>query len=192
MLDGADPQSAVRGLHQRARKMMRGRSGSGPSMGWCGCAGRRCAPPLPGGSDPDNQTISSDPEGTIWAVASNVYAMRGGIARRYRFPGVQALPIRNVSRDRPGMLWIGTDGSGAYRLTPSGVIHYSAPRRLANNFVRAQADAVSREEQSCTARCRRRLRYIAFPRRSSSWGTTPWRLPSGSARETCPTGHPAQ
>ena len=93
--------------------------------------------PLPGGSDPDNETISYDPNGTIWAVASNAYAIRDGIAHSYKFVGMPNLPIRNVFRDRAGTLWIGTDGSGVYHLTPSGAVHYSAPHRLVNNFVRA-------------------------------------------------------
>jgi ligand-binding sensor domain-containing protein len=93
--------------------------------------------PLPGGSDPDYQTLSYDPDGTIWAVASGVYAIRDGVARPHKFAGMPDLPIRNVFRDRSGILWIGTDGSGAYRLLPSGAVRYSAPNRLVNNFVRA-------------------------------------------------------
>jgi ligand-binding sensor domain-containing protein/signal transduction histidine kinase len=92
---------------------------------------------LPGGSDTDYQTISYDPDGTIWAVASGVYAIRDGIARPWKFSGMPDVPIRNVFRDRSGTLWIGTDGSGAYHLTSSGAVHYSAPQRLVNNFVRA-------------------------------------------------------
>lgn len=93
--------------------------------------------PLPGGSDPDYETISYDPDGTIWAVASSVYAIRDGIAQPHKFSGMPNLPIRNVFRDRSGTMWIGTDGSGAYHLTALGVIQYSAPQRLVNNFVRA-------------------------------------------------------
>lgn len=93
--------------------------------------------PLPGGSDPDYETISHDPNGTIWAVASSVYAIRDGVARPYQFAGMPNVPVRNVFRDDAGTLWIGTDGSGAYHLTTSGAVHYSAPQRLVNNFVRA-------------------------------------------------------
>jgi ligand-binding sensor domain-containing protein/signal transduction histidine kinase len=93
--------------------------------------------PLPGGSDPDYQTISYDSDGTIWAIASSVYTIRDGVARLHRFAGMPNVPIRNIYRDHLGTLWIGTDGSGAYHLTPSGTIHYSAPERLVNNFVRA-------------------------------------------------------
>ena len=91
--------------------------------------------PLPGDSDPDIGTISADPNGTIWAVSSGVFAIRDGVARPYKFPHLPDVPIRNVFRDRSGDLWIGTDGSGVYRLTHGGVIHYTAPGRLINNFV---------------------------------------------------------
>jgi ligand-binding sensor domain-containing protein/signal transduction histidine kinase len=93
--------------------------------------------PLPGDSDPDIGTISADPNGTVWAVSSGVFAIRDGVARPYKFPGLPDVPIRNVFRDRSGDLWIGTDGSGAYRLTRAGAIHYTAPGKLTNNFVRA-------------------------------------------------------
>jgi ligand-binding sensor domain-containing protein/signal transduction histidine kinase len=92
---------------------------------------------LPGDSDPDIGTISADPNGTIWAVSSGVFAIRDGGAKPYKFPNLPDVPIRNVFRDRAGDLWIGTDGSGVYRLTRAGVIRYPAPRRLINNFVRA-------------------------------------------------------
>jgi ligand-binding sensor domain-containing protein/signal transduction histidine kinase len=92
--------------------------------------------PLPGGSDPDYETISYDPDGTIWAVASSVYAIRDGVARPYRFSWMPDIPIRNVFRDRAGTLWIGTDGSGVYHQATSRVVQYSAPR-LVNNFIRS-------------------------------------------------------
>jgi signal transduction histidine kinase/ligand-binding sensor domain-containing protein len=93
--------------------------------------------PLPGGSDPDFETISYDGEGTIWVVSSRVYAIHGDQAEPYTFHAIANIPVRNVFRDREGTLWIGTDGSGAYHLTAHGPVHYSAPGRLANNFVRA-------------------------------------------------------
>jgi ligand-binding sensor domain-containing protein/signal transduction histidine kinase len=93
--------------------------------------------PLPGGSDPDFETISYDNEGTIWAVSSRVYAIRHDRAVPHIFSAIADIPVRNVFRDREGTLWIGTDGSGAWHLTAHGPVHYSAPQRLANNFVRA-------------------------------------------------------
>jgi ligand-binding sensor domain-containing protein/signal transduction histidine kinase len=93
--------------------------------------------PLPGDSDSDIGTISADTDGTIWAVSSGVFAIRDGVARPYKFPDLPDVPIRNLFRDRAGDLWIGTDGSGVYRLTHGSVIHYTAPSRLTNNFARA-------------------------------------------------------
>jgi ligand-binding sensor domain-containing protein/signal transduction histidine kinase len=93
--------------------------------------------PLPGGSDPDFETISYDPDGTIWAVSSRVYAIRQDRAEPDEFHAIAGVPVRNVFRDRQGTLWIGTDGSGAYHLSAGGPVHYSAPDNLANNFVRA-------------------------------------------------------
>jgi signal transduction histidine kinase/ligand-binding sensor domain-containing protein len=93
--------------------------------------------PLPGGSDPDFETISYDGEGTVWVVSSRVYAIRGDRGEPYTFRSLAHIPVRNVFRDREGTLWIGTDGSGSYHLTSRGLVHYSAPGRLANNFVRA-------------------------------------------------------
>ncbi len=101
--------------------------------------------PLPHGSDPDFETISydsrgagrSDKDGTVWAVSSRVYAIWHDRAVAYTFKPLAGVPVRNVYRDRQGALWIGTDGSGAFHLGGGKPIHYSAPRRLANNFVRA-------------------------------------------------------
>ena len=93
--------------------------------------------PLPGGSDPDFETISYDGEGTVWVVSSRVYAIHNDRAEPYVFQPIAHIPVRNVFRDREGTLWIGTDGSGAYHLTAQGPVHYSAPRKLVNNFVRA-------------------------------------------------------
>jgi ligand-binding sensor domain-containing protein/signal transduction histidine kinase len=93
--------------------------------------------PLPGDTDSDIGTISADNDGTIWAVSSGVFTIRDGVARPYRFPHLPDVPIRNVFRDRSGDLWIGTDGSGVYVLAHGSVIHYTAPSRLTNNFVRA-------------------------------------------------------
>lgn len=92
--------------------------------------------PLPGGSDPDYETVSNGPDGTIWDVATRVFAIRNGRAHPYNFPGLPKVSIRDVFTDREGSTWVGTDGSGAYHLTPHGVVHYSAPDTLVNNFVR--------------------------------------------------------
>jgi ligand-binding sensor domain-containing protein/signal transduction histidine kinase len=93
--------------------------------------------PLPGGSDADFETISGNGDKSLWVVASGVYRISDGVARPYRFTELPDVRVRNIFRDREGELWVGTDGSGAYRITPHGILHYSAPRELTNNFIRA-------------------------------------------------------
>ena len=92
---------------------------------------------LPEGSDADFETISGDGGGRLWAVASQVYRVTDGVAHPYRFRELPNIKVRNVFRDREGSLWVGTDGSGAYRLRANGVMHFSAPADLTNNFIRA-------------------------------------------------------
>src|SRR3984957_11200076 len=92
---------------------------------------------LPGDSDVASGTIFADPDGTVWMVTAGVFAIRDGVARPYKFPKLPDVALRTLFRDRSGDLWLGFDGSGIYRLTRSGVIHYTAPGRLVNNFVRA-------------------------------------------------------
>ena len=92
---------------------------------------------LPGGSESDFGTISRDGDNGLWVVSSTVFEVRNGIAHPYSFPQLGTTPVRNVFRDRAGQFWVGTDGSGAFHLTPRGAVHYSAPKELPNNFVRA-------------------------------------------------------
>ncbi|HTF68812.1 MAG TPA: two-component regulator propeller domain-containing protein [Edaphobacter sp.] len=93
--------------------------------------------PLPGASDPDFETISYDSDGTVWVASSRVYRIRNGVAEPYHFDAIGNAVVRNVFRDRAGTLWIGTDGDGVYHLMPGRTVHYSAPRELTNNFIRA-------------------------------------------------------
>ena len=71
---------------------------------------------LPQGGDPDFETISGDTQGNVWVAAQGLFGIRNGVARPVTFPGLGQLSIRNIFRARDGALWLGTDGSGAYRL----------------------------------------------------------------------------
>jgi ligand-binding sensor domain-containing protein/signal transduction histidine kinase len=91
---------------------------------------------LPEGGDPDFETISGDDRGNIWVAAQRLYNVRNGVAAPVVYGNLGNVSVRNVYRARDGALWIGTDGSGAYRLDDRAVTHYTAPGELTNNFIR--------------------------------------------------------
>ena len=92
---------------------------------------------LPDASDSDAETVYEDREGEIWIAAANFFRFEQGKATPYRFAGVSGVRIRNVFRDRGGVLWIGTEGQGVYRQVGQLLIHYTAESGLVNNFIRA-------------------------------------------------------
>jgi ligand-binding sensor domain-containing protein/two-component sensor histidine kinase len=92
---------------------------------------------LPGTGDPDTETIFGDTNGRIWVAARYLYTARGDTAYRADLPQIGELSIRNVFRARDGALWVGTDGSGVFRLHDGISTHLLAPAQLTNNFIRA-------------------------------------------------------
>ncbi len=92
--------------------------------------------PLPEGGDPDFETISGDDRGNIWTVAQSLYLIHNDVARSVTYGGLKNIKVRNVFRAHDGALWIGTDGSGAYRIDGDHIRHYTAPSELTNNFIR--------------------------------------------------------
>jgi signal transduction histidine kinase/ligand-binding sensor domain-containing protein len=101
--------------------------------------------PLPQSGDPDFETLSGDDRGNVWVAAQLLYLIHNGVAQRITYPGLGDATVRNVFRAHDGALWIGTDGSGAYRIQdpahPAQVTHFTAPADLSNNFVRAFMEA---------------------------------------------------
>jgi ligand-binding sensor domain-containing protein/signal transduction histidine kinase len=91
---------------------------------------------LPEAGDPDYETISGDQNGDVWVAAQSLYRIHNGIAEPFVYPQLRGAAVRNVYREPDGTIWIGTDGSGAFRLSGRDVRHYSAPSELTNNFVR--------------------------------------------------------
>jgi ligand-binding sensor domain-containing protein/signal transduction histidine kinase len=91
---------------------------------------------LPESGDPDFETISGDDRGNIWVAAQRLYLIHNGVAAPVTYENLANVPVRNVYRARDGALWIGTDGSGAYRISDTAVKHYTAPAQLTNNFIR--------------------------------------------------------
>jgi ligand-binding sensor domain-containing protein/signal transduction histidine kinase len=81
-------------------------------------------------------TIYQDPHGDLYVAALNGRLMRvaGDTLAPVALPAAFAgMPIRNVYRDRGGVLWMGTDGQGAIR----GSRQLTMRDGLVNEFVRA-------------------------------------------------------
>ena len=91
---------------------------------------------LPEGSDPDYETISGDMHGDLWVAAQRLYVIHDGQAQPVTYGHLDNIVVRTIVRARDGALWIGTDGSGVYRILGNSVTHYSAPAALTNNFIR--------------------------------------------------------
>ncbi|MDE1155937.1 MAG: two-component regulator propeller domain-containing protein [Acidobacteriaceae bacterium] len=91
--------------------------------------------PLPKASDVDFETISGNREGHVWVAMGNLYVIENGKAREAEYD-LAGVSVRNVYQAHDGALWIGTDGSGAYRLSAGQTQHFSVPGELTNNFIR--------------------------------------------------------
>ncbi len=92
---------------------------------------------LPDFADADFGTISADRDGSLWVSSSHLFRLMGRHAEMQHFRGPLAnVRIRNVFRDSSGILWIGTEGKGAYR------VMNGAPRPVAGvqPYIRAFAE----------------------------------------------------
>jgi ligand-binding sensor domain-containing protein/signal transduction histidine kinase len=94
--------------------------------------------PLPGAAGSDFSTIYQDLDNSLWIASARLYRFSGQTARPYRFAGPLAeIRIRNLFRDRAGVLWAGTDGHGLWRIEGSRTVQYTKRDGLINDFVRA-------------------------------------------------------
>jgi ligand-binding sensor domain-containing protein/signal transduction histidine kinase len=94
--------------------------------------------PLPGAAGSDFSTIYQDVDHSLWIASTRLYRYSGQTARPYRFAGPLAdIRIRNLFRDRAGILWAGTDGHGLWRIDGSRSVQYTKRDGLINDFVRA-------------------------------------------------------
>lgn len=92
---------------------------------------------LPTAADSDSGTVALDSDGSLWAASNQLVHVLDGHSVTVRFPFLGDIRVRNVLRSRDGSLWIGTDGSGVYHVSPRGTKHFTARDGLTNNFVRA-------------------------------------------------------
>ncbi len=157
--DPADSTSLAPGY---VRALLQDRSG----RIWVGCGGglaaldprngrvRRYTHQLSEGRNPGNLPVESltiARDGTVWAVAFEgglfYFDQKKDRFLRYRFrQPLRSKPVLALLADRAGMLWIGTQGSGLFRLDPrTGVVttyrHDPAnPATLSGDFVMSLAE----------------------------------------------------
>jgi ligand-binding sensor domain-containing protein/signal transduction histidine kinase len=96
---------------------------------------------LPGAADSDFGTVSLDADGSLWAASNQTVHIQDGRAIPYHFQSLGDARARNLLRARDGSLWVGTDGSGLFRITARGTEHYTTRLGLANNFIRCLWEA---------------------------------------------------
>jgi ligand-binding sensor domain-containing protein/signal transduction histidine kinase len=96
---------------------------------------------LPEAADSDFGTVSLDADGSLWAASNQLVHVKDGQAVPYRFAVLGDARARNLLRTRDGSLWIGTDGSGLFRISARGTGHYTMLQGLPNNFIRCMIEA---------------------------------------------------
>jgi ligand-binding sensor domain-containing protein/signal transduction histidine kinase len=92
---------------------------------------------LPGASDSDFETVSTDSDGSLWVAGTGLTHLIGKVAVPTRFEALHGARVRNVFRAADGTLWIGTDGSGIFHLGPGRrAAQFTTADGLVNNFIR--------------------------------------------------------
>jgi len=91
---------------------------------------------LPGSTDADFGSVFVDKDGSVWACSTNLYRERNGVMRKEELPGLRGVTVRNLLRASDNSLWVGTEGSGVFRLHGSRIEHYTTAQGLSNDFVR--------------------------------------------------------
>jgi ligand-binding sensor domain-containing protein/signal transduction histidine kinase len=90
---------------------------------------------LPDAADSDFGTIYEDRDGALWMAGTHTYRFSDGKALLYHFPPpLSGVRVRNVFRDRSGVLWIGTEGHGVFRMVGGGVEAVANVQRYTRAF----------------------------------------------------------
>jgi ligand-binding sensor domain-containing protein/signal transduction histidine kinase len=98
-----------------------------------------CIVSRPLANDSDFGTISQDRDGSFWIGSTQLFHMINGAVTPRELPGMAGMHVRNVFRDRAGVLWVGTDGGGVFRIAAGSTTRFTSREGLSNNFVRAMA-----------------------------------------------------
>jgi len=96
--------------------------------------------PIPDAADSDFGSIFRDTDGTIWMCSTHLERLQNGKFERYELPGLKGLTVRNLMRDRDGVLWVGTEGNGLFRLA-STTKNYTTRNGLPSDYIRAMLQA---------------------------------------------------
>ena len=96
--------------------------------------------PLPGSPDADFGSVFVDRDGSIWACSTSLYRERDGVMRKQELRGLRGVKVRNLLRATDGSLWVGTEGSGVFRLSASAIKHFTTAQGLSNDFVRVMLE----------------------------------------------------
>jgi ligand-binding sensor domain-containing protein/signal transduction histidine kinase len=92
---------------------------------------------LPAAADSDFGTVSLDADGSLWAASNQLVHIEDNRVIAHPLPGMANVHVRNLLRARDGALWVGTDGSGVFKVSAQGTTQYTSRQGLVNNFVRA-------------------------------------------------------
>lgn len=92
--------------------------------------------PLPLANDSDFGTIYQDRDGSFWIGSTQLFHMSNGFVTPRVLPGLDGIHVRNIYRDRSGVLWAGTDGGGVFRIAAGRTTRFTTSEGLSNNFVR--------------------------------------------------------
>jgi ligand-binding sensor domain-containing protein/signal transduction histidine kinase len=119
--------------------------------------------PLPRPNDSDFGTVYLDRDNSLWIGSAALFRLRNGVVTQETLPGVGDTHVRNLFRDRSGVLWAGTDGDGLFRIAPGNTAHFTTRQGLANNFIRSIAQD---RDGSIWAACDEGISHISGPAES--------------------------
>jgi ligand-binding sensor domain-containing protein len=98
--------------------------------------------PLPGAVDAQFETIYGDSDGSIWCAATHLFVIRGNRTERAQIAGLPpGVRVRTLMRERAGVLWVGTDGDGVFRMAAHQTVRYAVRNGMSNNFARVLLQA---------------------------------------------------